>query len=306
MLYSLLFFGSAPLSASPRRHAVCAVVWRCRLESAESRYQYRGDLAETALPEMLFAIHRFQVAGVVEAEREGVVKRVHIKEGSVVHATSTDLADSLGSFLLRTGRLNSEQYDATMAERQKGDRRYGEILIDLGLLSPAAVYQAIREQIEAIVWSLFYWQDGRVTFSIGEPGGGGRVAVQLPMRQVVLGGIKRAPNARALVARLGRRETVYEPDFETEQLIDLALDADEYRLVRMVDGRRTLYEICDQGPLSAADNAKLLYAFQVLRLIRRASVGENAPGGEPPPEAEEAPKSGAVKIRFKTRGDRFA
>jgi hypothetical protein len=255
---------------------------------------------------MLFAIHRFQVAGVVEAEREGVVKRVHIKEGSVVHATSTDLADSLGSFLLRTGRLNSEQYDATMAERQKGDRRYGEILIDLGLLSPAAVYQAIREQIEAIVWSLFYWQDGRVTFSIGEPGGGGRVAVQLPMRQVVLGGIKRAPNARALVARLGRRETVYEPDFETEQLIDLALDADEYRLVRMVDGRRTLYEICDQGPLSAADNAKLLYAFQVLRLIRRASVGENAPGGEPPPEAEEAPKSGAVKIRFKTRGDRFA
>ena len=255
---------------------------------------------------MLFAIHRFQVAGVIEAEREGVVKRVHIKEGSVVHATSTDLADSLGSFLLRTGRLNSEQYDATMAERQKGDRRYGEILIDLGLLSPAAVYQAIREQIEAIVWSLFYWQDGRVTFSIGEPGGGGRVAVQLPMRQVVLGGIKRAPNARALVARLGRRETVYVPDFETEQLIDLALDADEYRLVRMVDGRRTLYEICDQGPLSAADNAKLLYAFQVLRLIRRASVGENVPGGEPPPEAEEAPKSGAVKIRFKTRGDRFA
>jgi hypothetical protein len=255
---------------------------------------------------MLFAIHRFQVAGVVEAEREGVVKRVHIKEGSVVHATSTDLADSLGSFLLRAGRLNSEQYDATMAERQKGDRRYGEILIDLGLLSPAAVYQAIREQIEAIVWSLFYWQDGRVTFSIGDPGGGGRVAVQLPMRQVVLGGIKRAPNARALVVRLGRRETVYVPDFETEQLIDLALDADEYRLVRMVDGRRTLYEICDQGPLSAADNAKLLYAFQVLRLIRRASVGENAPGGEPPPEAEEAPKSGAVKIRFKTRGDRFA
>ncbi len=255
---------------------------------------------------MLFAIHRFQVAGVIEAEREGVVKRVHIKEGSVVHATSTDLADSLGSFLLRAGRLNSEQYDATMAEREKSDRRYGEILIDLGLLSPAAVYRAIREQIEAIVWSLFYWQDGRVTFSIGDPGGGGRVAVQLPMRQVVLGGIKRAPNARALVARLGRRETVYVPDFETEQLIDLALDDDEHRLLRMVDGRRTLYEICDQGPLSAADNAKLLYAFQILRLIRRASVGENAAGGEPPPEAEEAPRSGAVKIRFKTPGDRFA
>jgi hypothetical protein len=309
MLYSPRFFGSAPLSALPRRHAVSAVVWRCCLESAESRYQYRGDLAETALPEMLFAIHRFQVAGVIEAEREGVVKRVHIKEGNVVHATSTDRNDSLGTFLLRAGKLNAEQYAATMVEREKGDRRYGEILIDLGLLAPAGVYEAIREQIEAIVWSLFYWQDGRVTFSIGDPGGGGRVAVQLPMRQVVLGGIKRAPNARALVARLGRRETVFVPDFETEQLIDLALDADEHALLRMVDGRRTLYEICDQGPLSAADNAKLLYAFQVLRLIRKASVEENVPAGGPPPGSDAAPRpepTGAVKIRIKTRGDRFA
>lgn len=257
---------------------------------------------------MLYTVHRFQVAGVIEAERDGVVKRVHIKEGNVVHATSTDLNDSLGTFLLRAGKLDAEQYAATMAEREKADRRYGEILIDLGLLSPREVYEAIREQIEGIVWSLFYWQDGRVTFSIGDPGGGGRVAVQLPMRQVVLEGIKRAPNARALVARLGRRDTVFVPDYQPEQLIALALDGDEYRLLRMVDGRRTLYEVCDQGPLSAADNAKLLYAFQVLRLIRRAAVEENAPGGEPAPEAEEAPRRepGAVKIRFKTRGDRFS
>lgn len=272
---------------------------------------------------MLFTIHRFQVAGVIEAEREGIVKRVHIKEGNVVHATSTDLNDSLGTFLLRDGKLDPEQYAETMREREKGERRYGAILIESGLLSPAEVYQAIREQVESIVWSLFYWQDGRVTFSIGDPGGGGRVAVQLPMRQVILQGIKRAPNARALVARLGRRETVLEPDFETEQLIGLALDADEHRLLRMVDGRRSLYQICDQGPLSAADNAKLLYAFQVLRLIKKAPLQQDAlppneaqadepPGAAAPVAAggaaAEAPEreSGAVKIRFKTPGDRFS
>jgi hypothetical protein len=267
---------------------------------------------------MLCTIHRFQVAGVVEAEREGIVKRVHIKEGNVVHATSTDLNDSLGTHLLRAGKLDPEQYASTMREREKGERRYGAILIESGLLSPAEVYEAIREQVEGIVWSLFYWQDGRVTFSIGEPGGGGRVAVQLPMRQVVLQGIKRAPNARALVARLGRRDTVFESDFETELLIGLALDADEHRLLRMVDGRRSLYQICDQGPLSAADNAKLMYAFQVLRLIKKAAIQQNEeqqnePGGEPPADAgeggeDEAPsrESGAVKIRFKTPGDRFS
>lgn len=315
------------------------------MSSADTRYQYRGDLAETALPEMLYTIHRFQVEGVIEAERAGVVKRVHIKEGNVVHASSTDREDSLGTYLLRAGMLDPEQYAATMVEREHVDRRYGEILIDSGLLSPAEVYQAIREHVEAIVWSLFYWQDGAVRFDIGEPAGeDGRVAMQLPMRQVVLHGIKRAPNAKQLVSRLGRRETVFEPDFETEHLIGLALDADDYRLLRMVDGKRTLYQICDHGPLSAADNAKLMYAFQVLRLIRKAAVVENAADAEPateaaerPPEpveaapgrtkadkpkpderepakpaaeepaAEQKPKreSGGVKIRFKTGGDRF-
>ncbi len=317
MLYSASYFSCGAASGAL---VVRAVFDRRRwpLEPAESRHQYRGDLAETALPEMLFTIHRFQVAGVVEAEREGIVKRVHIKEGNVVHATSTDLNDSLGTYLLRAGKLDPEQYAATMREREKGERRYGAILIESGLLSPAEVYEAIREQVEGIVWSLFYWQDGRVTFSIGEPGGGGRVAVQLPMRQVVLQGIKRAPNARALVARLGRRDTVFEPDFETEQLIGLALDADEHRLLRMVDGHRSLYQVCDEGPLSAADNAKLMYAFQVLRLIKKAPVQQNEgqpsePGGEPPVDTGEsgagevpARESGAVKIRFKTPGDRFS
>lgn len=300
------------------------------METAEARHQYRGDLAQTALPEMLYTIHRFQVAGVVEAERDGIRKCVHVKEGCIVHATSSDLNDSLGTFLLRAGKLDPDQYAATMDARERGDRRFGVILIESGLLSPAEVYDAIRQHIEGIVWSLFYWTEGRVTFSIGDPGGSGRVTVQLPMRQVVLQGIKRAPNARELIHRLGQRDTVLEPNFETEGLIDLALDGDEHQLLAMVDGRRTLYEICDQGPLSAADNAKLLYAFQVLRLIRKAAVEENEPTGELPvvtveaadeivadaggkaapeptgPDGSAPAGRRAVKIRIKTPGDQFS
>lgn len=272
-----------------------------RLAASERSFQYRGDLAETALPEMLYTIDRFGVAGVIEAEREGVVKRVHIKEGCVVHASSTDLNDSLGTYLLRAGKLTAEQYAETMRLRESGASRYGAILVETGLLSPGEVHTAISKQIEGIVWSLFYWQDGNVSFSIGDAQEGGRVAVQLPMPQVVLQGIKSAPNAKALVARLGRRETIFQPSYDTETLIDIALDETEHRLLGMVDGQRTLYDVCTQGPLSAAENAKLMYAFQVLRLIRKAGVEENGGDGGPPRPSQ----SGAVKIQLKTRGDRF-
>ena len=80
-------------------------------------------------------------------------------------------------------------------------------------------------------------------------------------------------------------------------MIELALDGDEYKLLSMVDGRRTLFDICTQGPHGAAENAKVLYAFQILQLIR---IAGSTP---PPPEARE---TGAIKIRLKTHGDKFS
>ena len=220
------------------------------MATVENSFQYRGDLSQTALPEILYTIDRFQVPGVIEASREGVVKQVYIKEGNVVHATSTDRADSLGSYLQRGGIISPDLYLETMRERERTNKRYGVLLIENGILSPADVYRAIRKQIENIVWSLFYWQDGSVIYSIGELPQLDAVRIQIPMRQVVLQGIKRAPDAKTLVARLGRKETVLEPCYKTEQLIELALDGDEYKLLSLVD---VVDHISDHGHLVLID-----------------------------------------------------
>lgn len=273
------------------------------MATVENTFQYRGDLSQTALPEILYTIDRFQVPGVIEASREGIVKQVYIKEGNVVHATSTDREDSLGSYLQRNGALSPEAYLDTMRERERSNKRYGVLLIEHGLLSPGEVYRAIRKQIEAIVWSLFYWHDGSVIFSIGDFREPDSVRIQLPMRQVILQGIRRAPDAKAMVVRLGRKETVFEPCYRAEQLIELALDADEYRLLGLADGRRTLYDICTQGPRSAAENGKLLYAFQILQLIRPMGTAEPRPETRLPQEGTTG--TGAIKIRFKTQGDKY-
>jgi hypothetical protein len=268
--------------------------------TVENNFQYRGDLSQTALPEILYTIDRVQVPGVIEASRDGVVKQVYIKEGNVVHATSTDREDSLGCYLQRGGVISADLYLETMRERERTNKRYGVLLIENGVLSPAEVYRAIRKQIEAIVWSLFYWQEGSVIYSIGEFREPDAVRIQLPMRQVILQGIKRAPDAKTLVGKLGRKETVLEPCYKAEQLIELALDGDEYKLLSLVDGRRTLFDICTQGPHGASDNAKVLYAFQILQLIRSAAVAA------PPPEPRREESTGAIKIRFKTQGDKFS
>jgi hypothetical protein len=270
--------------------------------TAESSFQYRGDLSQTALPEILHTVDRFQVPGVIEAQLGGTIKRVFIKEGNVVHASSNDREDSLGRYLETSGLLSREAFDDTMRERERAHKRYGVLLMERRLLSPGEIYRAIRKQIESIVWSLFYWQEGSVSFSIGEFREPDSVRIQLPMRQVILHGIKRAPNAKAMVARLGRKETVFEACYQAEELIEIAMDADEFGLLQLVDGRRSLFEVCTQGPHSAAENGKVLYAFQVLQLIRR--VGSEPP--KPPVHSGGREETGAIKIRFKTQGDKYS
>jgi hypothetical protein len=247
--------------------------------------QYRGDLAETALPEMFAMIHRALVPGVVEATRDGVQKRVFLRDGYVLFATSDDRADSLGEFVLRTGLISPAGALELAKLREASPRRLGELLVERRLLSPAHVREAIRQQISAIVWSLFGWDRGEVTFRIGDFEEPNLVRIDLPLRQVILRGIHHVADAKRLVARLGRKDTQYEPCWRAEDLIELALDGEEFKLLSLVNGKRSLYELCTQGPASPAENGKTLYAFRVLQLIRER--GDEA-------------GSGGVRIKFKT------
>lgn len=247
-------------------------------------FQYRETLEETALSEMFANIYRHRVPGLFEITNGGTVKRIYIDDGDVVHATSTDRADRLGAHLYRAGKLTREQLDETIQYLEKTGKRHGQILLERGFLSPGDLYQAIRRQVENIVWGVFSLQEGEVTFKIGEFNEPLMIKIHIPIRQVIVNGVKKVPDAKSLVARLGTKKTVFRPTYHAEDLIEIALDSEEFELLRMVDGKRTLYEVCTEGPYGASENARLLYAYHILHLIERVS--------------EDGPPSTGVKIRF--------
>ena len=236
---------------------------------------YKGDLSETTLPEMLYSIDRFRVPGVIEVRDGEVVKRVYLRDGYVIHATSTHLGDRLGDFLVRSGKLSAGDFEALSKARSSSDQRFGVLVIEQGLLSPREIYEAIQGHVEEIVWSLFYWESGDVGFGIGDFQDEAIIHIQLPLRQVIVEGIKRAPDAKPLVGRLGRRETVLEPCFRWEELIELGLEQEDFDLLMLVDARRSLYQLCSDGPRTPSENAKILYAFQVLHLVRQRTGPED-------------------------------
>jgi hypothetical protein len=252
-----------------------------------ARYQYRGDLADRPFPEILFSIYHFRVPGILIARQGDTTKTIYLRDGLVVHAASTDLSESLGSFLFDREKLTEEQYHETMAARRASESRFGEMLVERGLLSPAELYTAIRHQNVEIVWNLFAWVDGQVTFDIGDFNLPTTTAIQIPVRQAIKEGVRRIEHVKGVISRVGSRDTLLESSYRTEDLIETALRSEEYELLKLVDGTRSLVELCQEGPFDSTTNARLLYGFHVLQFIRR-SAGES--------EAK------AIKIRW-SQGD---
>lgn len=248
------------------------------------RYHYRGDLEDRPLPEMLYTIYQHRVPGVVQVTCDDDTKRVYVRDGAVVYASSSDLQESLGCFLLRKGRISREDFKALMRQRRDSDERLGALLVEKDLMAPAELQRAIRRQSAEILWNLFAWSRGIVTFSIGDFAEPSAVLVQIPIRQVIKEGVGHIKNVAGLLQRVGRRDTVLEASYKIEDLIDTSLRKEELELLRRVDGKRNLLELCSGGPLDRSQCARLLYVFHVLEFVR----------------ACETERSSSIKIRLKS------
>ena len=244
---------------------------------SDSRFEFRGDLSKTPLPEVLQTVHHYRVPGVVVARRGDVEKKVYIWNGDVIFATSSDREESLGHALLRAGKLTREQFDESVrrllaARTTEGTRRHGAVLVDMGLLTQEELFASVTNQVREILHSIFDWEEGEVTFSVGRFRTDEIIQLEIPTRKAILSGVKAVRDARRLVGLLGPSWTVFDPAYKPAEVGELELDAGELRLLQTVDGKKTLRDLVSLGPSDAGHNAKLLYAFFVLKLISRRDV----------------------------------
>lgn len=250
----------------------------------ERKFEYRGDLGVTPLPEILATIHRYRVPGVLNLSREARLRRIVLDEGTVMFATSNEKEMSLGMSLLRRGILTPEIAREADARRTREGLRLGHVLISMGVLTPEELNSAILEQVRGILWGSFDWDAGEVVFEIGEGGAEHVIRLNLPIPAAILEGIRRSSDVRRLVQRLGSAQTVLEK--QPGGMIHL-FEPSERIFYDRVDGKTPLQPLCARGPGSMAENARLLYAFFCLGLLRKRRASGAA---------------GAKKIHYRTEG----
>lgn len=234
--------------------------------TSSTKFQYRGDLAQTPLPEILVTIHRYKAPGVIECRSKEDVKNIYIDDGNIIFATSSNLEDSLGYRLLNQGKLTQDSYEESVRRLKSEQKRQGAILVEMNALQPKDLFVAVKEQVQEIVWSIFEWEEGGVVFRAGRERHLELIKLNIPTRQAVLQGVRRVRDAKMLVSRVGTKATLLLRD-PAADFSDLKLGVDELNLLNHVDGKKTLWELTQVAPLPPAQNAKILYGFYALNLL---------------------------------------
>ncbi|HEY8166210.1 MAG TPA: DUF4388 domain-containing protein [Gemmatimonadaceae bacterium] len=189
---------------------------------------------------------------------------VYFRSGAVVGATMRENMHSLGALLRRAGKVTDEQIERAIEAQKNGDnRRVGEILVAQGAVTKREVERYMRQQMETVVFELFSWREGGFSF-IDEREDDSVIdsTIRVSTESLLMEGARRidewsriadkVPSAFAVpsIAPLGDG---------AESPIDLR--PNEWELLSLVDGERTIREIAALLAMSEFDVAKAIYGM---------------------------------------------
>jgi hypothetical protein len=231
-----------------------------------------AEVRAFALADILNVIHGSGKSGFLYFRRDETEKSVYLHRGEVVFATSNQIVDRLGESLLRSGLITLEQLrDAEKVFRPP--QRFGKVLVQRGILTPRALWDGVKIQVEDVVRSLFSYTGGTVHFWEGDVPPDNVVRLSLPTRRLVAEGLQRRDELFKLLASLeDSRVSLQRLDAQPNHLA-----ANERAFLEALDGEDDFQAVCRRvglDPLSGARTLQLLSLVGAVRINR----SEELPG----------------------------
>jgi hypothetical protein len=244
-----------------------------------------GSLAGFEVPDLLAFLGQGGRTGVLVLERPDTETKLFFREGRVVYASSTHEMLRFGATLVRLGKVSAPVLDRAL-QKYRG-ARIGQALLSEKLVSEEELTAFLKVHVSEVIFHTFPWGDGLFTFYDEVPPPATAVTLEMDLVNIVLEGVRRQDPGDSLNELLGDRDRVVEAHVNPERVKQGAsLTREEWRVFFLVDGRRTIHEIC-QLVAGVDDKATVQILY---RLLRARFVGL-AP--HPPDRKASVPREGA-------------
>ncbi len=243
-------------------------------------------------PDLLTFIHHSRRTGLLEMERDGQSTRIFFMEGDPVYASSTKAGLRLGDLLLRVGRISERDLEHCAARHRAAGDRMGQLLVAEKMLTEAELRGYLKVQVSEVIFNSFSWGEGRFAFYDDVAHPPDVITIDINLQNLIMEGGRRL-NERGLLSREfpdldALVESLTNPEWVK---VNLSLTPEEWSVFFLVNGRRSLREICQlAGHVDDLTTLEVLKRLQGAKLIRVVSP-------EPPARSEAAPPPSVFKTQ---------
>jgi hypothetical protein len=225
---------------------------------------------EDNLPELITAFWLTQQTGELTVQRGKVKKTTYFEKGRPCFAISNLVTDRFGPFLVRVGKITQQQLELCQAAADKTGRRTGDVLVEMGLLKETEKLYYVAQQVKAIVYSVFGWEDGTFRLHFADRAAGEAIKIDLHPANLITRGVKKLYKPERLYRLLAPDDRLAPSQDPAYGLHEVELERWEAELLPKIDGTRTVGELIQvaQRPEHVVYGA--LHGLVALRILERA------------------------------------
>jgi len=253
-----------------------------------------GKISEHLPARLLVFLHEQQETGVLQLSRQGLSKTVYVVSGVPVNAESTSRDETLGRYLIKSGRISEEDYEQSIALMLAQGMLQGAALVKLGCIKPKELYQAVKGHNREKTLAAFAWTDGEYHFEPEVSFVEDLYRFEFNFYELLAQGARSYMPLGAIERELARvsLEPIMPAENFRQRAAALALSEAAAVWLAQVDGRQTLPAL-REAMGEPADAARLLYLLLL--------TGLALPGGRPCAELREVlagEKPSAPRLEF--------
>jgi hypothetical protein len=253
--------------------------------------QRQGELRDEPYRLLLVAIAAREKSGVLTLRRGPLEKVIVFDSGAAVDCHSNIATESLGRFLVATGRIDESQYHDALAVAASRGIALEELLVERTILTPVELTRASQQNLGRKLLEPFHWTRGTWHMSYDMP----RMEVVHRVRvpQLVVTGVMKVEPFETIEGALSEAGPLplsvnASPLFD---LSDLRLSEEQQRVLTRIRDGATLDQL--RGPASSEELDRFVFALlflgvavpreQAVRPPLALDVAQPAPAAPPPP-----------------------
>jgi len=233
----------------------------------------QGSIAKFTLPEILQLIAGARKTGTLAIQKDDSIVMVYFKEGNVIYAYGPQQTYHIGQLLKELKVLTGEQLEEAVKiqSESQNSRRLGEILISQKFIDRSDLETVVETQIEELLYSLLAWQSGTFKFYENQHPTQEEITVRISIENVILEGLRRLDEKNMAAETLPDTGEVYTiAPAETNRSKDVNMNATEWNMMALVDGHRSLHEICQMSQLGHDETLVRLARLKLAGIIVKA------------------------------------